>query len=108
MRIESQDPRFGSTADRLIFDINYGDIKTGGNTTVDVFIHDAIHLKSERSCGCTEPQIEIQFDGSPKLSIIYDNNKTGIINQYVIETVLDNQTGKEVDIRFNLKGTQTA
>lgn len=81
--------------------IQYGTLRKGQDTIVDIFITGADHLSHQKSCGCTTPSVEIQ-DGGFKLTIKYDNAKIGSINQFVKERVSIN--GEVKEIRFDLRG----
>jgi hypothetical protein len=80
------------------YDVNYGNLKKGSDTKVDVVFEGVEYLKNKTSCGCTEPTITILEEGF-LITINYDSNKVGTINQYVDITTTENQK-----VRFNLKG----
>lgn len=80
------------------YDVNYGNLKKGSNTKVDVLFEDVEYITHKKSCGCTSPTITI-LDKGFNLSIQYDSNKVGTINQYLEITTTENQK-----VRFNLKG----
>jgi hypothetical protein len=87
-----------------VYDINFGTIKKGSDTEVIINFQDVNHVSVSKSCGCTMPTIELLPEGGFNLKIIYDNNKIGVINQFVIEKVVNTEK-KQLSITFNLKGT---
>lgn len=87
-----------------VYNIDFGTIKKGSDTEVIISFKDVNHVAVSKSCGCTMPTIELLPEGGFNLRIVYDNNKIGVINQYVIEKVL-NAENKQLSITFNLKGT---
>jgi len=102
MVITSNSQRLTEIVKNQVYDLRYGVIKKGANTKVEINISDVEHLTVKKSCGCTAPSIEITPTGI-KLTIVYDSNKVGTINQNVTETVLL-QDGTQQAIIFNLKG----
>jgi hypothetical protein len=87
-----------------VYDVNFGTIKKGSDTEIIINFKDVNHINVSKSCGCTMPKIELLPEGGFNLIITYDNNKLGVINQYVIEKVV-NTKNEQVSITFNLKGT---
>lgn len=88
------------------YDINYGEIKHGGNTLVNIEIRDVEqHVSISKTCGCTMPTVEIHKDWIA-IAIAYDNTKIGIINQRVTERCVG-KDGVQKVIVFNLKGNIT-
>lgn len=86
-----------------IYDVDYGVLTKGSNTTVEVLFKDVEHLLVKATCGCTTPEIVLLPEGGFNLVIKYDNNKMGIINQAVTERVLD-KNNNELVVTFRLKG----
>ena len=87
------------------YELDFGTIKKGTDTTAKVLFEYADHLTVKKSCGCTTPTIEILGNNIFNLIIQYDKNKNGTINQWVKETVLDSTTGKQTEVKVELKGT---
>lgn len=87
-----------------VYDINFGTISKGSDTEIIINFKDVSHVAVAKSCGCTMPTIELLPEGGFNLKITYDNNKIGVINQFVVETVIDTEN-KQSQITFNLKGT---
>jgi hypothetical protein len=86
-----------------IYNINYGILKHGSDTQVDIDILGVSHLSVTKSCGCTTPTVALLSNGL-RLTISYDNTKIGTINQTVTEKV--QAEDKEIKtITFHLKGT---
>lgn len=84
------------------YNIEYGTIKYGENTLVNIKLEGVQHISVSKTCGCTTPTIEIQPDGV-LVTVSYDNTKLGTINQRVTERCTDS-TGTQKTINFNLKG----
>lgn len=84
------------------YNIEYGTIKYGGNTLVNIKLEEVEHVSVSKTCGCTTPTIEIQ-PNSVMISVSYDNKKLGTINQKVTERCTDS-TGTQKVVIFNLKG----
>lgn len=101
MKITSTSNRLVEDRPNQIYTIEYGSIKTGTDTRLEILFEDATYLKYGKSCQCTAPSVEI-LDNGFKLIIHYDNKKMGTINQYVDAFVKDGEEQKKV--RFNLKG----
>lgn len=87
------------------YNIDYGNLKIGDGTQINVSIKDVEHLSISKTCGCTTPKVEIAPDGI-NISISYDSQKLGVINQRVTERCLD-KSGTQKTITFNLKGNIT-
>lgn len=87
-----------------VYNINFGTIKKGSDTEFIINFQDVNHISVSKSCGCTMPVVELLPGGGFNLKITYDNNKIGVINQFVIEKVI-NTENKQLSITFNLKGT---
>lgn len=77
--------------------IDYGAIKRGSDTRVNLDFYGAEYLGYSKSCSCTEPTVT-KYDGYFTVTISYDSNKTGTINQYVL---IKTSSG---DVRIDLKG----
>ena len=101
MKIESKSNRLQTVKENQTYNINYGALRKGADTKVEIFIEEVAHLSYVKSCQCTAPIIEVLENGI-KVTITYDNKKVGTINQYIEETVLSK--GEKKKIRFNLKG----
>lgn len=86
--------------------IDYGTIEQGSDTTVVIDILDVDHLSISKSCGCTQPTVEIRPEGI-QIKVSYDNNKLGTINQRVTERCTEKSSGEQKTIIFNLKGNIT-
>lgn len=84
------------------YNIEYGTIKYGDNTLVNIKIENAEHVSVSRTCGCTTPTVELQPNGV-MIAVSYDNKKLGTINQRVTERCTDS-TGTQKIVVFNLKG----
>ena len=103
MEITSNSPFLQEIEKNQAYNINYGTLKKGANTRVDITIKNVSHLTVNKSCGCTMPSVEV-IDNGLILTITYDSNKVGTINQNVKErAVLEDGTQKL--IVFNLKGS---
>ena len=101
MKVTSESNFLKVVEENEAYTIQYGSLRKGSNTNVEIFITGASHLSASKTCQCTQPTIEILPD-SIKLTIKYDSNKVGTINQQVKEKV---QVGEEQKtIIFNLKG----
>ena len=87
-----------------VYDMHFGTLKKGSDTEFIINFKGANHLSVSKSCGCTMPTIELLPEGGFNLKVVYDKNKVGVINQYILEKVV-NTENKEVTITFNLKGT---
>lgn len=85
--------------------IDYGTIEQGDNTTVTIDILDVEHLSISKSCGCTQPTVDIRPEGI-QIKVYYDNTKLGAINQRVTERCTE-KSGEQKTIIFNLKGNIT-
>lgn len=101
MKIISESNSLKTLEENKGYEINYGNIKKGSNTKVDIIFKGVTFLNYEKSCGCTTPTVVILDEGF-KISISYDQNKVGTINQYVDVFVSEEKIEKK--IRFNLKG----
>jgi hypothetical protein len=84
------------------YNIDYGTIKHGSNTLVNIKLEGVQHVSVSKTCGCTTPTVEIQPD-AVMIAVSYDNKKLGTINQRVTERCTDS-TGTQKTINFNLKG----
>jgi hypothetical protein len=84
------------------YNIEYGTIKYGDNTLVNIKIENVEHVSVSRTCGCTTPTVELQPNGV-MIAVSYDNKKLGTINQRVTERCTDS-TGTQKIVVFNLKG----
>lgn len=84
------------------YNVEYGTLQRGDNTQVIVKITDVEHISISATCGCTLPSVEIVIDGI-NVSISYDNQKIGVINQRITEIYKD-KSGIQKTIIFNLKG----
>lgn len=84
------------------YNIEYGTIKYGDNTLVNIKLEDVEHVSVSKTCGCTTPTVEIQPNGVA-IAVSYDNKKLGTINQRVTERCTDS-TGTQKIVVFNLKG----
>lgn len=87
------------------YNIDYGTLRRGDGTQINVKITDVKHLSISKTCGCTSPIVEIGVN-EVNISIRYDNQKIGSINQRVTEICLD-KSGLQRIIIFNLKGNIT-
>ncbi len=87
------------------YNIEYGALRRGDGTQINVKITDVEHLSISKTCGCTSPSVEIGVN-EINISISYDNQKIGAINQRVTERCLD-KSGSQRTIIFNLKGNIT-
>lgn len=87
------------------YNIEYGTLKRGDGTQINVKITDVEHLSISKTCGCTSPSVEIKAE-EVNISISYDNQKIGTINQRVTERCTD-KSGAQRTIIFNLKGNIT-
>ncbi len=87
------------------YNIEYGTLKRGDGTQINVKITDVEHLSISKTCGCTTPTVEVGVD-EVNISISYDNQKVGTINQRVTERCSD-KSGAQKTIIFNLKGNIT-
>jgi hypothetical protein len=85
------------------FDINFGEIKKGSDISEKIILEgdDLAHLAISKSCGCTMPSVQILVNGV-EITIAYDSNKVGVINQWVNERYLED--GVQKNIKINLKG----
>ena len=85
------------------FDINFGEIKKGSDISEKIILEgdDLAHLAISKSCGCTMPSVQILVNGV-EITIAYDSNKVGVINQWVNERYLED--GVQKNIKVNLKG----
>lgn len=84
------------------YNIEYGTIKYGDNTLVNIKLEGVEHVSVSKTCGCTTPTVEIQPNGVT-IAVSYDNKKLGTINQRVTERCTDS-TGTQKIVVFNLKG----
>lgn len=91
--------------DKNTYEINYGNLKKGANTEVNIVISDVDHLSIAKTCGCTNPTVQLRVDGGITLIVKYDSNKLGVINQSIFEKVIDRETKTEKTITFKLLGT---
>ena len=103
MKIESQF-KLIQNVENENYDINFGTIKKGSNTKVEIKFSDVNHLNVTKSCGCTMPEVVLLPEGGFSLFITYDNQKIGVISQFVLERVLNSNNEQKL-ITFNLKGT---
>lgn len=87
------------------YNIEYGTLKRGDGTQISIKITDVDHLSISKTCGCTSPSVEVKAD-EVNISISYDNQKLGTINQRVTERCTD-KSGEQRTIIFNLKGNIT-
>jgi hypothetical protein len=87
------------------YNIEYGTLKRGDGTQINVKITDVEHLSISKTCGCTSPSVESKAD-EIQISISYDSQKIGAINQRVTEMCAD-KSGSQRTIIFNLKGNIT-
>jgi hypothetical protein len=85
------------------FDINFGEVKKGSDISEKIILEgdDLAHLAISKSCGCTMPSVQILVNGV-EITIAYDSNKVGVINQWVNERYLED--GVQKNIKINLKG----
>lgn len=104
MEIKSNSQYFKEDVPNKHYYIDYGTIKRGTNTDVIITIEGVNHLSVAKSCQCTQPSVEV-IENGVVLTIKYDNNKIGTINQFVKEKVSVN--GKVEEIKFDLKGQIT-
>ena len=86
------------------YEINFGTLRKGTDTTVKILFEEASHLDVKKSCGCTAPSIQLLGSSSFELKIQYDKNKTGDVNQWVKERAIDTVTGIQTEIKIELKG----
>ncbi len=101
MKVTSNSAYLQANEENSVYTINCGTLRKGANTNVEILITDVTHISASKTCQCTQPIIEIMQNGV-KLTIKYDNNKVGTINQQVKETVKDGAESKT--IIFNLRG----
>ena len=87
------------------YNIEYGTLKKGDGTQINIKITGVTHLSISKTCGCTTPNVEIGVN-EINISINYDNTKLGSINQRVTERCTD-KSGSQKTIIFNLKGNIT-
>lgn len=87
------------------YNIEYGTIKHGDNTLVNIKIENIEHISVSKTCGCTLPVVNKIEDGI-SLAISYDNTTLGTINQRVTERCMGKDGGQKTII-FNLKGNIT-
>lgn len=85
------------------YKLNLGTLKKGTEISekIQILGEDIAHLAITKSCGCTMPSVQILPDGV-EITISYDNNKVGIINQWVLERYLEN--GEQKTLKINLSG----
>lgn len=102
MKITSTSPNFKQIEENQAYEINYGAIKKGSNTKVEILFEDVEYLSHSKSCGCTNPEITLLNNGFT-LTIKYDSLKVGTINQQVKVNTMDKEK-KTTKIIFNLKG----
>lgn len=86
------------------FELNFGQVKKGSELSEKIILEgdDLAHLGISKSCGCTMPSVQILVNGV-EITIAYDSNKVGTINQWVNERYLED--GVQKNIKINLKGT---
>lgn len=101
MKITSTSKLLHTVKENQTYQINYGALRKGSNTKVEIIFNGAEHLNTTKSCGCTTPTVEILENGF-KMTVEYNNQKVGTINQYIEETVREGKGQKK--IRINLKG----
>jgi hypothetical protein len=87
----------------LTYNINYGTLKAGSDTNINITFADVSHISVTKTCQCTMPTIELLPQGGFDMKISYDPKKIGVINQSVFEKVVNNQN-EQVVITLNLKG----
>lgn len=90
----------------LTYNINFGALKSGSDTSISINFEDVSHISVTKTCGCTMPTILLLPQGGFDLSIKYDSKKIGVINQSVFEKVVNNKN-EQITISFNLKGIIT-
>ena len=85
------------------YNLNLGVIQKGTNINETIKLQGLglVHMSISKSCGCTMPTVTTASDGIT-INITYDNNKVGIINQWVKERYIENGVQKMLTI--NLKG----
>lgn len=97
MKIEIKSPIVTEKIKNQNYIINYGTIKKGSKTNIEFIFTDCVYHTHTKTCGCTHPSITITNDGFD-LSVSYDSNKVGTINQ---STTITTDKGK---VKIELKG----
>jgi|688.fasta_scaffold333631_2 hypothetical protein len=105
MKIESNKTILEKIND-LNYNINYGPLKKGSDTEIIIKVEGVSHVSITKTCQCTMPIITLLPEGGFSITIKYDPNKVGTINQSVFERVVDEKNEQSV-ITFNLKGLIT-
>lgn len=78
------------------YELDYKQIKRGTNTQIDFDFYDTHFLNYTKSCSCTEPTITYK-EGYFTVTVGYDSNKIGTINQFVIINTTDG--GVKIDVK---------
>lgn len=86
------------------YNINYGTIKSGSDTSLTITFKGVNHLSVTKTCQCTMPTITLLPEDSFEMKVSYDSKKIGVINQSIFERVL-NKNNEQVLITISLKGT---
>lgn len=102
MVIELKSPIITEKTENQNYDINYGVLKKGANTEVNVNFSGCNFLSFRKSCQCSQPEVTLLNDGF-ELTIKYDSKKIGTISQY-IEITVEEENKEQKKVRFNLKG----
>jgi hypothetical protein len=105
MKIESNKPILEKVND-FNYNINYGALQKGSDTEVIINFKEVSHVSVTKTCQCTMPIITLLPEGGFNVTISYDSNKVGNINQSVFERVVDDKNEQTL-ITFNLKGLIT-
>jgi hypothetical protein len=105
MKIESNKPILEKVND-FNYNINYGALQKGSDTEVIINFKEVSHVSVTKTCQCTMPIITLLPEGGFNITISYDSNKVGNINQSVFERVV-NDKNEQILITFNLKGLIT-
>jgi hypothetical protein len=82
MKIITNNEKVKQVIENQFYQINYGNLQRGDDTRVDFIFEDAKFRSFEKSCQCTAPTLEPINENSFKVTIHYDSNKQGTINQF--------------------------
>lgn len=90
----------------FLYNINFGVVKSGGDTNLTISFKGVEHLSVTKTCQCTMPTIILLPEGGFDMQVSYDSKKIGNINQTIYERVL-NDKKEQTLVTFNLKGLIT-
>ena len=93
MEIKTESP---IVTEKRFYEVNYGVMKRGTDTRVDFDFYDTHFLNYTKSCSCTEPTITNK-EGYFTVTVSYDSNKIGTINQYVMINTTDGSV--KIDVK---------